>query len=152
MKTNIGKKLSKLINRHFPKHQIVSKIFNKNTIKLSHSCCGNIGSVIASHNRRIIHPITMDTIVEIELNTHLLMIVFALYANIAYKAPSKPDKKNFGDAETSFEDRFRNHTRDFCHKKYVNGTELSKCMWKLKDEKITPSIKWNIKSIVHGTP
>ena len=75
-----------------------------------------------------------------------------LTANIAYKAPSKPDKKNFGDAETSFEDRFRNHTRDFCHKKYVNGTELSKCMWKLKDEKITPSIKWNIKSIVHGTP
>ena len=25
-------------------------------------------------------------------------------------------------------------------------------MWKLKDEKITANIKWNIMSIVHGTP
>ena len=66
--------------------------------------------------------------------------------------PSKPDKKYFVVAETSLKDRFRNHTRDFCHKKYVNSTELSKYMWKLKDEKTTPSIKWNIMSIVHGIP
>ena len=25
-------------------------------------------------------------------------------------------------------------------------------MWKLKDEKTTPSIKWKIMSIIHGTP
>ena len=25
-------------------------------------------------------------------------------------------------------------------------------MWKLRDEKITANIKWNIMSIVHGTP
>ena len=25
-------------------------------------------------------------------------------------------------------------------------------MWKLKDEKLTPSMKWNIMSIVHATP
>ena len=25
-------------------------------------------------------------------------------------------------------------------------------MWTLKDEKITASIKWNIMSIIHGTP
>ena len=61
-------------------------------------------------------------------------------------------KKYFGIAGTSFKDRFRNHTRDFRHKKYVNSTELSKYMWKLKDEKITATIKWNIMSIVHGTP
>ena len=67
-------------------------------------------------------------------------------------APNKPDKKYFGIAGTSFKDRFRNHTRDFRHKKYVNSTELSKYMWKLKDEKITATIKWNIMSIVHGTP
>ena len=67
-------------------------------------------------------------------------------------APSKPDKKYFGIAETSSKDCFRNHTRDFRRKKYVNSNELSKYMWKLKDEKITASIKWNIMSIVHGTP
>ena len=67
-------------------------------------------------------------------------------------APSKPDKKYFGIAETSFKDHFRNHTRDFRHKMYVNSIELSKYMWKLKEEKITASIKRNIMSIVHRTP
>ena len=33
-----------------------------------------------------------------------------------------------------------------------NSTELSKCMWKLKDGKITANTKWNIMSILHGTP
>ena len=67
-------------------------------------------------------------------------------------APSKPDKKYFGIAETAFNDGFRNHTRDFCHKKCANSTGLFKYMWKLKDEKITLSIKWNIMSIAHETP
>ena len=67
-------------------------------------------------------------------------------------APNKPDKKYFGIVETSFKDRFRNLTRDFRHKNYGNSTELSKCMLQFKDEKITATIKWNIMSIVHGTP
>ena len=50
-------------------------------------------------------------------------------ANIVYKAgvsaPSKPDTKYFGIAKTSFKDHFRNHTRDFRHKKYVSSTEIS---------------------------
>ena len=67
-------------------------------------------------------------------------------------APNKPDKKYFGIAETPFKDRFRNQARDFRHKKYVNSTELSKYMWKLKEGKKAATIKWNIKSLVHGTP
>ena len=47
--------------------------------------------------------------------------------------PSLPDKKCFGIAETSLKDRFRNHTRDFCHRRYVNCTDLSKYKCKLKD-------------------
>ena len=52
----------------------------------------------------------------------------------------KPDKKYFGISETPFKDRYNNHTRDFRHKEYVNSTELSKYIWKLKDEGETPSI------------
>ena len=46
--------------------------------------------------------------------------------------------------KTAFKDHFRNHAKDFRHKKYVNRTELSKFMWRLKDEIITPGIKWNV--------
>ena len=39
----------------------------------------------------------------------------------------------------SFKYRFRNHTRKFCHEKYVNSTLLSKYVWKLKDKKLAPA-------------
>ena len=50
-------------------------------------------------------------------------------------SPSEKDKKYFGIAETVFKDRFRNHTRDFRQKKFVNSTDANKHIWKLKDEK-----------------
>ena len=57
-----------------------------------------------------------------------------------------------GIFETPFKDRYNNLTRDFRHKEYVNSTELSKYMWKLKDEGETPSITWNIRSFVNCRP
>ena len=38
VKTNLGKEFFKLLKRHFPKCHKMSKIFNKNTVKLSYSC------------------------------------------------------------------------------------------------------------------
>ena len=125
-------------------------------IKLSYSCCKNMGSVIGFHNQRIIwttssnHGCNCRKRAECQLNNNCLM------TNIAYKAvvsaPSKPDKKYFSIAETSFKDRFRNRAIDNCHKKYVNSNDFWKYMWEWKDEKITASIDWNIMSIIHGTP
>ena len=115
-----------------------------------------MGSVIASHNRRIIQSTSNNHGCNCRNRGECPPDNKCLTANILFKAvvstPSKPDKKYFGIAETSIKDRFRNHTRDFRHKKYINSTELSKYMWKLKDEKITATIKWTIMSIVHGTP
>ena len=56
--------------RHFLKHNKISKIFNKNTIKLSCSYCRIIAYVTGSHNQNIIQPITenMAAIVEIDPN------------------------------------------------------------------------------------
>ena len=134
VKTNIGKKFFKLINHHFPKHHKMSKIFNKNTIKLSYSCCRNMSSVIASHNRTIIEPTSNNHVCNCRNRTKCPLVNKCLTTNIVYKtvvsAPSKPDNKYFGIAETSFKDRFRNRTRDFRRKKYVNSTELFKYMWK----------------------
>ena len=52
VKTNIGKIFFKLINKHFPNHHRLHKIFNLNTIKLSYSC--NMSSFIKQHNRNIL--------------------------------------------------------------------------------------------------
>ena len=47
VKTNLGKEFFKLLKRHFPKRHKMSKIFNKNTVKLSYSCWRNISSKIS---------------------------------------------------------------------------------------------------------
>ena len=116
-----------------------------------------MGSVIASHNRRIVQPTSNNHECNCRNRAECPLIDNkCLTEKIVYKAVvsahNKPDKKDFGIAETSFKDRYRNHTRDFRHEKYINSTELSKYMWKLKDEKITANVKWNIMPIVHGTP
>ena len=114
-----------------------------------------MGSVIASHNQRIIQLISNNHVCNCRNMVECPLDNKYLTTNIVYKtvvsAPGKPDKKYFGIPKTSFKDCFRNHTRDFCYKKYVSSTELFKCMWKLKDEKITANIKQNIMSIIHGT-
>ena len=137
--TNIGKKFLKSINCQFLKHHKLSKIFNENTIKLSYSCCRNIGSNIAFYNWRIIQTTSDNHGCNCRNRAECPLDNKCLTTNIVFKAvvlaSSKPDKKNFGIAETSFKVCFRNHTREFRHKKYVNSSELSKYMWKLKDEK-----------------
>ena len=60
VKTNVGKIFLKLIQKHFPKG--LNKIFNKNTVKVSYSCMGNISSIISSHNKNILNPVSNTTV------------------------------------------------------------------------------------------
>ena len=49
-----------------------------------------------------------------------------------------------GASDTTFKDRYRNHTQDFDHERYSKCSELSKCIWQLKRNKKIPSIEWKI--------
>ena len=52
----IGKLFFKMLKKNFPKSNSFSKIFNKNTIKISYSCTRNMKSIISSHNKQILTP------------------------------------------------------------------------------------------------
>ena len=99
---------------------------------MDYICCRNIGSVITFHNRRIIQPTSNNHGCCCRNRAECPLDNKSLTANIVYKTvvsvPSKPDKKYFGIAETSFKDSFRKQTRDFRHKRYVNKTKLSQYM------------------------
>ena len=89
---------------------------------MSYSCCRNIGSIIASHNRRIIQPTSNNHGCYGRNRAKCPLDNKRLTSNTVYKlmvsAPTKTDKKYFSIAETAFKYRFRNHAKDFCHKKY----------------------------------
>ena len=50
--TNIGKKFLLLLDKHFSKAQKLSKVFNRNNVKVSYSSMPNFASIINSHNKK----------------------------------------------------------------------------------------------------
>ena len=52
--------------------------------------------------------------------------------------------------ESSFKERFRNHTKLFNNRRYQNETELSKYIWTLKHQHRTPTIKRKIIQVVNS--
>ena len=66
---------------------------------------------------------------------------------IVYKAEVNTSSEKhtyYGLCEGEFKSRYNNHTKSFRSRKYENETELSKLLWRLKDEGSEFSISWGI--------
>lgn len=148
--TNIGRRFLALIDKHFGHGNILRKIFNRNTIKVSYSCMNNTKQLIDNHNKSILsEPKTVDTMPtcncrnkkECPLDGHCLK------TSVVYQA--KVTREDNNTAETyvgltggDFKTRYNNHTASFRNDKRRNATELSKYIWHLKDNNIDYSITW----------
>ncbi len=69
--------------------------------------------------------------------------------DIVYKATITTSNTNstkhyIGMTASTFKERYRNHIKSFNHKRYSNDTELSKYIWKLKDNKLDFDITWSV--------
>ena len=146
VKINVGKTFLKLLQHHFPKRHPMHKKFNRNTVKISYCCMRNMETVISSHNKQMLNPSKEHFRCSCRVRNECFLDNKCLAPNIVYEAKFS-NKTNYeykrclGASETSFKDRFRNHTRDFKHKKYENCNELSKYIWTLKSHGMTPVIK-----------
>ena len=73
-----------------------------------------------------------------------------LEKNIIYQATvreaiTKKEETYIGRTATSFKERYNNHKSSFKNRHLINGCELGKHIWKLKDQNIeVESIKWKI--------
>ena len=130
------------------------KIFNKNTLKVSCSCMGNMASIISSHNRTILNPdVSLEYGCNCRSRNEFSLQNKCLTPKIVYCAKVENDinvENNFyfGVSETPFKESFRNHKKEFNYAKYRNSTELSKCIWKLKVLNMTPKISWEIAALI----
>ena len=57
--TNIRKEFFSLLSKHFPPNNRYHKIFNKQNVKLRHSCMPNMGSIIAQHNKQVLNWLSL---------------------------------------------------------------------------------------------
>ena len=154
VETNVGRKFLQLIDKHFPENNKFHKIFNRRTIKVSYGCMPNIGSIISSHNKKVLEdkkPLERGTCNcqrrhrdNCPLNGECLTGNVMYEADISSTEVDYPGNQYVGITEPPFKGRFGNHERDCRDEKYANTTELSKEVWKIKKKGFIPSIKWKI--------
>jgi hypothetical protein len=158
--TNIGRKFFQLIEKHFPAGSKLSKIFNRNTIKLSYSCLPNMGSVLKS-TRQVPSPCQSAT-QEKEAEKKMCncrkpgecpLDGKCLQSGVVYEASINAEDiqyKYIGLTESTFKTRYNAHNSSIKHDKWRTSTELSKKVWELKDNGTKYDIKWKI--IQHAHP
>ena len=116
-----------------------------------------MASFIAIHSQYILNPNVQVYGCNCRVRNDCPLQHKCLTPGIVYQATvtnsnDDAEKIYYGLCETTFKERYRNHTSSFRHEKNRNETELSNCIWALKRDKIVPSIKWKILHIVHGKP
>ena len=111
--------------------------------------------MISSHNKSLLSTeSTPERKCNCSCNTTCPLNGQCLSENIVYKAqvteqPAGHVKHYIGLA-TKFKDRLAVHKQGFNHRQYANRCELSKHIWKLKDDSKTYSLKWEILKKVKG--
>ena len=151
--TNIGQLFLKLIDKCFTNRHPLSKIFNRNTLKLSYSCMPNMKAIIATHNKQKLesnHPPQQQQMQECNCRKKedCPLDGKCKTNNIVYQATvqaeGKQDETYIGISENTFKTRYYNHRSSFKNNFQATSTELSKYVWKLKDSNVPHEIKWKI--------
>ena len=150
--TNVAKYFLGLIDKHFPANHKFRKLFNRNNLKVSYSCMSNMKSIVNSHNRAITTEETLNNKrscnctdkTNCPLNGNCLA-ENSLYAGIlTSNLPNYGEKEYSGVTALPWKSRHANHKTSFHIRKYINSTELSKEVWKIKDKGGDPTIRWRI--------
>ena len=150
VETKVVKCFLQLIDKHFPKSNPLHKIFNRNTLKLSYSCMRNVKTIISSHNKAQMSKSSnqsekIDDNCNCRDKNSCPLEGNCNTRNIVYQAEvvtSQTKETYIGLCDTTFKERYRNHTCSFRHERYKNVTELSKYIWSLKEQNINYQIKW----------
>ena len=137
--TNVSKIFLKLLDKHFPKIKQLHEIFNRNSVKVSRSCTGNISQIISSQNENIFQPNkNQEPPCNCRQKENCAMQGKCRRKNVLYKCtastPTKPERVYIGISEDEWKKRYQNHTKSFPNKRYKNETSLSSYIWKIKKE------------------
>ena len=121
-----------LIDKHFPPHHKLHKLFNQSNVKINYSCLSKIKSIINVHNRNTLYqsPIigrrtcNCINIAQCPLQQKCLSNNILRQANITSIDENSETKVYYGTCETTFKLRYANHRKSFNHRNRKSATEL----------------------------
>ena len=154
VQTNVGKEFLRLLDVHFPKHNALHKVFNRNNVKVSYGCMPSFQSTINCHNKKIMDD--TETLAMGECNCRgnnsdtCPLPGICTTNNILYEATLSSNLSNYetkiykGISEPSFKIRYGNHKSSFNNERYKSETTLAKEVWNIKEQGGTYGIKWKL--------
>ena len=112
----------------------------------------NIGSIISGHNQKILNGNTNVT--ERRCNcrnpNQCPLDGDCLAKEVVYEATVNSDLPRYeptiykGITERIIKERIKEHRKTFNNRKYISESELTKEIWRIKDEGGIPEVKWRI--------
>ena len=150
--SKIGKNFFKILKKNFPPSNILYKIFNRNTVKLSYSCMSNVASLISGINSKKLKKKQIAETPKCNCvdRNKCPLAGRCQYECVVYKVEvhsQKPcDKRVYiGSTQGPFKKRYYNHKSSFTHERYRHSTSLSNYIWDVKKKQdIDPILKWEI--------
>ena len=152
--TNVARSFLRLIDKHFTHENGLRKIFNRNNVKVSYSCTQNIGSIIKSHNKKLLSQIndtdntdepcncTIKDDCPLEGNCQISSVIYKCEVT----GENLPKKVYLGLTERTFKERYNEHKSSINNERYKNSTTLSTYIWDMKSKGVIPTLKWSIVS------
>ena len=147
VRTNVAQKFLMCIDKHFPKTSRLSKIFNRNTLKVSYSCLPNMASAIRSHNNSRLKPPQKERPCNCRDKPSCPLNGRCQAEEIIYEAEVTSNagtKRYVGATAPPFKARYGNHLSSMRNERYKQSTELSKHVWSLKEKQQQYEVTWKI--------
>ena len=131
----------------------MSKIINRNTVKISYRCMPNFKQKISTHNFKVQKEEEEETQSPEKCNCSGAMGPCPLDGNclvssVIYRAEVKGNNSTpttyTGLTSNTFKRRYYSHRHSFEKRKSEHSTTLSSHIWNMKDKNENFDIKWSI--------
>ena len=149
--TNIGAKFLKIIDKCFPPSHPLSKIINRNTVKISYRCMPNMSQALSKHNSKVRQQQAQkpQPVCNCRGGPTVCPVGGACQTvGVVYQATVVRTDTNMAETYTGltsrrFKDRYYEHGADMRDNRR-KGTGLSHYTWKLKQSNTPYQLKWKI--------
>ena len=150
VKTNVGAKFLKIIDRCFPPGSILHPVLNRKTLKLSYRCLPNIGSIVAGHNCKLLNNFEGRKNVQTptcncQKKEDCPVPGKCTLQNVMYHttvAAGQSVETYVGITANTFKERWTSHKSDFRLLHRRQSTTLSGHIWDCKGRGEDPKLKW----------
>lgn len=152
VKTNVGKQFLRIIDTSFPPDNPLRKLFNRSTVKVSYKCMPNMGSIVSSHNNKLLQRDTAQQqargcncqggpdscpLTPAECQKDKVIYVASVESVDGVEHYT-------GLTGNTFKKRWYKHESDFRNTSGKHNTRLSTYIWQLKEEQKNYEVKWEI--------